>query len=160
MKKTNWKFLAVLAALGVAGLAWAVAEQRVDKYGGQFPVWFNKGLYVGTDTANPTASTYNKVAGIRTCTGDYDFPALTGSVLGLDTLCAESSAITCTGVKFTDTCNVGLDQVVVNAFGNFNAYVSATGAVKVRACADGITDGGTFNQPDSGYWVTCVSHLQ
>lgn len=87
--------------------------------------------------------------------GDYDFPSLSGPGTALNTVCAESSAITATGCAFGDTVEIGVDQAVVNAFGTITGYVSAADAVKVRACASGITDGGSFNQPDSGYTVRC-----
>jgi hypothetical protein len=64
--------------------------------------------------------------------------------------------MTATGCRFGDQVLLGVDQVLVNAFGNINAYVSAADAVKVRACATGITDGGSFNQPDSGYTARCI----
>ncbi len=84
---------------------------------------------------------------------DYDFPTLGGASAALDTVCAESGAMTVTGVRFGDTLLLGVDQALVNAFGTVTAFVSAADAVKVRACASGITDGGSFNQPDSGYTV-------
>jgi hypothetical protein len=87
---------------------------------------------------------------------DYDFPTLGGASAAVDTVCAESSAMTATGCRFGDQVLLGVDQVLVNAFGNINAYVSAADAVKVRACATGITDGGSFNQPDSGYTARCI----
>ncbi len=84
---------------------------------------------------------------------DYDFPTLGGASAALDTVCAVSSAMTVTGVRFGDQLMLGIDQVTVNAFGTITAYVSASDAVTIRACAQGITDGGSFNQPDSGYTV-------
>jgi hypothetical protein len=44
----------------------------------------------------------------------------------------------------------------VNAFGTISAYVSAADQFKVRACAVGVTDGGTFDMPDASYTVRCV----
>lgn len=86
----------------------------------------------------------------------YDFPALTSLTATLDTVCAESSAGTATGCAFGDGVLLGVDQVLPNAFGTVEAYVSAANAFKVRACATGITDAGTFNIPDASYTVTCI----
>ena len=79
-----------------------------------------------------------------------------GTMTALDTYCAESSAGTATGCRFGDTVMLGIDQVPVNAFGTITAYVSAADAFKVRACASGITDGGSFDMPDASYTVRCI----
>jgi len=87
----------------------------------------------------------------------YDFPALTGTPSGsLDTVCASSSAGTATGCAFGDSVLLGIDQVLPNYFGTITAYVSASSAFVVQACANGFTDGGAFNMPDASYTVTCV----
>jgi len=87
---------------------------------------------------------------------DYDFASLTATAGAMNTVCAESSAVTATGCRFGDQVLLGVDQALVNSFGVIDAYVSAADQVKVRACAVGITDGGSFNQPDSGYTVRCI----
>lgn len=64
----NKRVLILLSALCVAGLAWAAAEQTVDRYGGQFPLHLNKGLYVGPEgSQNPVKDTLNRISAIRTC---------------------------------------------------------------------------------------------
>lgn len=97
------------------------------------------------------------VSKITKGTRDYDFPSLTAAAAELDTVCAYSPAITVKGVAFGDVCMVGVDQVPVNAFGTLIPYVTAAGQVKVQACAVGITDGGSFNMPDAGYHIRCLS---
>ena len=85
----------------------------------------------------------------------WDFPTLGGTMVNGDTLCSESNAGTATGCAFGDTVTLGIDQALVNAFGNVNAYVSAADSFKVRACSNGFTDGGAFNMPDASYTVRC-----
>lgn len=90
---------------------------------------------------------------------NWDFGALTGTPgqgAPLATIMEESGvAATATGCAFGDAVLRGIDQALPN-FGNVNCYVSAADAVKCRASADGITDGGSFNVPDASYTVTCV----
>jgi hypothetical protein len=109
---------------------------------------FRRGLRVGT------ASNASGVTNITRGSLDYDFPSL-GGFAGGTTVCAESIAATVTGARLGDPCTVGVDQALVNAFGTISAYVSASDTAKIRACGQGITDGGSFNQPDSGYSVLC-----
>jgi hypothetical protein len=86
----------------------------------------------------------------------YDFASLGGVGQQLNsTICAESSAGTATGCRFGDTVTLGIDQVYVSALGQLTAYVSAADAFKVVACANGISDGGSFNMPDASYTVRC-----
>ncbi len=86
----------------------------------------------------------------------FDFAALTATAGAMNTVCQESSAGTANGCTFGDTVSLGVDQVLPNAFGTVNAYISAANAFKVRACAVGITDGGTFDIPDASYTVRCI----
>ena len=86
----------------------------------------------------------------------WDFQSLTNSPVGNQQACAEAlNAGTATGCRFGDTVMLGIDQAPVNALGNIDAYVSAADSFKVRACADGITDGGAFDMPDASYTVRC-----
>lgn len=90
-------------------------------------------------------------------TAVYDFPSLGGTMSALDIVCAEIvNAGTAEGCRFGDQVLLGVDQVLPNAFGNINAYVSAADSFKVRACASGITDAGSFNMPDASYTVRCI----
>jgi hypothetical protein len=87
-----------------------------------------------------------------------DFPALP-SPAGLLTvgnhICDESDwGQTATGVRFGDTCTLGIDQAYVNAAGFCNGYVSAADTVKVRCCGF-LNDAGSFNMPDASYSVRC-----
>jgi hypothetical protein len=80
--------------------------------------------------------------------GIYDFPSLTGT----HTSCLDSAAITVTGAAFGDVCSVGIDQALpTDAL--INCHVSAANAVKVRACASGIEDGGEVDIPDASYYL-------
>jgi len=121
--------------------------------------WFTNGIFIGADqggTNSVTASNVHKISTSKVATLAYDFPSLGGASAALDTVCAESSALTLNGVVFGDQLLMGIDQVPVNEFGTINAYVSAAGAVKVRACAPGITDGGSFDMPDASYTVRYI----
>jgi hypothetical protein len=112
---------------------------------------FRRGIRIGsaaTSAAMLTRITYGTL--------DYDFPSLNGSNVANGTPCAVSNAVTVTGARFSDSCVVGIDQAPVSTNGQFTAYVSAADTAKVIACAPGITDGGSFNQPDSGFTVRCT----
>ena len=89
-------------------------------------------------------------------TVDYDFPSLAGSTVGNNIVCADSNSITVTGCKLSDTLSMGIDQVRVNSYITFTPYMTATDTAVVQACCNGITDGGSCNQPDSGFWVRCL----
>jgi len=158
---------AALVVLVAAGLAWALPDaepwesvnvQRDHKK----PVRFNRQAYaeMGVQTTFVDAGALNVGGFSFNVTGRgtvvYDFPTLGGNGSPQDTICAESNAGTATGCAFGDGVLLGIDQAPVNAFGTLNAYVSASGAFKVRACATGITDAGSFNMPDASYTATCV----
>src|SRR3990167_7731486 len=135
----------VLFAIAAFGL---VSHSRVQGP----PQWFTNGIFIGADrgsTNSVTASNTHKLSDTKIATLVYDFPSLGGASAALDTVCADSTALTLAGVAFGDQLLMGIDQVPVNAFGTLVPYVSAAGAVKVRACASGITDGGSFNMPDA-----------
>lgn len=159
----NLKKTIVLAAavLVVGAIAWAQSNpdpvrDHVEQFRWRYPQFFNQALNANFVDAGALMVNSKGFTPVGRGTLVYDFPALTGTVTGLDTLCAESSVGTATGCAFGDGVMLGIDQVLVNSFGNVNAYVSAANAFKVRACVNGITDGGSFNMPDASYTVTCV----
>lgn len=66
--------------------------------------------------------------------------------------CEDTPAITMTGALVGDACHVGVPAFDTSDGGNglnhiFDCYVSAAGAVKIRACAIGTAD----DPPDAGY---------
>lgn len=141
-------------ALFAARDAWAAGASGPWGVFTKLQGFFGGGLYVGATSYTDTA---NKVSTINRCTLVNDFPSLggTGALQPGDTICATSDkTATCSGVVFGDQLSFGIDQAPVNAFGNINCYVSAADAVKCRACATGITDGGSFNMPDASYTIT------
>ncbi len=151
--KTSTRYIILFTMLGLASAAYAVKE-RVDKYGGQFPVWFNKGIYVGPNSPDPSQSTLNKVTRVTGCQGAYTFPLL-GTRFG-DRTCAETNAITCANVRVGDVCQVGLlstlaadggSRLLIE--GDLTCYVSATDAVKGKLCMIA-SDGGIYQAPDAG----------
>lgn len=138
------KPLLVLGLLAVAAVSIA-ATRRED-----VPKWLN-GIEVGPNSAKTAV-----VKRITYGTVDYDFGALGGTSAALDTLTAVSGSVTVTGARFGDVCWVGIDQAPVSSFITFNARVTAADTAVVQANASGLTDGGTANQPDSGYTVMCL----
>lgn len=147
-----WRGLAVITLL-FAGVVWAAA------YGGTVvgpylnPLYMKGGFFAGNAA---TASTGNRISTMKRCdTLIYDFPSVGGTMAPLDTYCAESSAATCTGVVFGDQLAMGVDQVLPGS-GTIQPFVSAADAVKLRACANGITDAGAFNMPDASYTILWV----
>lgn len=132
------------------------AKEFVDRYGGQYPVWFNKGMYVGPNSPDPTASTINKITRIVACQAAFDYGTLSDTYPGFPT-CADTSAVTCTGARVGDVCQVGALSTqsidggpIIISEGNLMCFVSATNAVKGRLCVM-TADGGIYNVPDAGY---------
>lgn len=126
--------LAVMAVLLTGTLVWAAKEQSVDRYAGQFPLWLDKGLYVGT-TSNPNAPTgdkVNKIAAIRTCDlQNVDIPAAAANVQ------SEVTA-TCTGMAVGDVI-VGIAPQQDDAawdVGNLNGFVETANTIKIQYMAD------------------------
>lgn len=149
----------IIGVLLFAGITYAAIE-RVDKWGSAYPIWFNKGLYVGPDSPNPTNDRDNKVTRLLSDSLIYDFPALSGSAgAGVQTtVCAYSNPLTITGVRFGDGCSVGVNTGQPSEFGLISPVVTAASTVKIQACALGYTDGGTFDMPDASYTVHCRSN--
>jgi hypothetical protein len=125
MKRLSMKFWGIVFTLAVASVVWGAAQVGFDKYGGQFPVWFNKGLYVGPDNPNPTSSTTNKITRSlgNSATINFSSSYLTP---------ADSSAITVTGAQAGDPCQVGVPTAAGALKANYACYVSAADAVKVK----------------------------
>ena len=89
---------------------------------------------------------------------DYDFASLPGGGGALEpgaTVCAVSSSVTVTNCAYGDTLMLGIDQAPVNAFITFTTRMTGSGTAEIQACAVGISDGGSANQPDSGFTVRC-----
>lgn len=83
----------------------------------------------------------------RSHAGSFDFD------FAVETIeCEDTPAITMTGALVGDSCHVGVPAFDTSDAGNglnhlFDCYVSAAGAVKIRACAIGTAD----DPPDAGY---------
>lgn len=126
----------------------------VDRVNSIKPQWFSAGTFTGTPAKDPLSTTKNKQAYHLCGTLDYDFPSLTGPA-ALSITCAESTALTIAGCTFNDRVTLGVDQARASAFGQIDVYQATATTFKVVACANGITDAGSFNQPDSGYTICC-----
>lgn len=68
------------------------------------------------------------------------------------TTCVDSSAVTVTGARAGDACSVGA-PAAATANLSFTCYVSATDAVKVRACAAGTA----ADAASATYYVRVIS---
>lgn len=122
MTKTKWVVILMVTLLSGVVLA---AKEQVDKYGGGFPVYFSKGMYVSNGSVDSTGTTANRVSRLLSASATIDFTATT---VGR----TESSAITVTGARVGDSCTVGDDATAGALKADFSCYVSAANAVKVR----------------------------
>lgn len=160
MKKTNWKFLAVLATLGTGALVWAAGES-VDRSGSQKPTQFIKGVYVGPEsTFNPSADTKNKITRSVGCTLDYDFPSTSNGYVAVSV----DKVGACTGVKLGDPCSVGVAKATPSDAGSaaipyvvYQAIAYKDDFIRILAHMD-LADGGAEDLPDAGYNVRCTSN--
>lgn len=152
----KYKF-ALLGALLFAVVAFSARQGTgsVDKVNSPKPQHFVSGLFIGSEAKDPLSTTINKESYHLCGQLDYDFPALGNIQAPGTTGCAESSALTISGCGFGGRLSMGIDQTYVNAFGQIVPYQSAANTIKIIACANGITDGGSFDQPDSGFTVCC-----
>ena len=149
--------LIALGCLLFSAVALAVAQGAgsVSRVNDPKPQHFLNGFFVGNDTKNPLSNTKNKQAYHLCGTIDWDFPALGNIMAPGTTACAESAALTISGCTFGDRVVLGIDQTRINAFGQIDAYQATATTFKVVSCANGITDGGSFDQPDSGFTICC-----
>jgi hypothetical protein len=152
----NYKF-ALLGALLFAVVAIGARQGTgsVSVVNDPKPQHFVNGLFIGTEAKDPLSTTINKQAYHLCATKIHDFAALGNIMAPGTTACEESSALTITGCGFGDRLSMGIDQAYVNAFGQIVPYVSAANTVKIVACANGITDGGSFDMPDASYTICC-----
>lgn len=122
MTKTKWA--GILVAVLLSGVVFAAVE-KVDTYGGGFPVYFNKGMYVSNGSVDSSSSTANRVSRLLSGSATIDFASTTVGRL-------ESSAITVTGARTGDSCTVGENSTAGALKADFSCYVSAANAVKIR----------------------------
>lgn len=134
----NFRIALAIGAVVVGGLATAKAIEPLV-------VWFKSGLYVGSTSVR--SSSTNRVSAIRQAVGSYDFPVL-------DAGCAVSSAITVTGAAFGDVCVVSQAELVPDQDSTLSCFVSASGAVKVRACSPVAA----VDPADAGLHVVVISN--
>lgn len=142
----------VVMTFCLGAIAWAAAEQRVDKVGSAFPMWFDRGIYVGPASANPTANTVNKVMAIRTfdCQ-NIDIPAAAASV---------QANVTCT---YTGTGGPVVGDVIVGigpqqddaAFDDcvLSGFVESANVFKIQSTCD--TTGGD-PAATNDYFITFI----
>jgi hypothetical protein len=159
MNKAQRWFLGILL---VAGIAWAVKEQRVDKAGSAFPQWFNKGLYIGTKPTDPTVNTINKLAGVPACECDLDFPAVSAGMTVCSNSAALTSVCTCKGVQLGDPCVAGVMGTQPNDGGSGWLYglqvePVARGTDIVDVCVTNGADAGNLNLADAGFLIRCFT---
>ena len=145
----------LLSLLTLAGLAFAASEQ-VDRYGGQFPVDFNKGLYIGGKSDKNNGIT--RSAGL---TGDYDFAALGIYSLNTGTIITPEITVQPTGIaRPGDTCEMGWKGYYDGGtpLGVLMRCL-VTSPDKVTIIAQNlITDGGAPDPKDAGYSIRTFSN--
>ncbi len=147
--------LTVLLGIAFSLTVFAVVE-KVERSGSAFPLWLEKGLYIGKTTSNPTANVTNKITQMGMSFCSWDFPAI--GTTGVDGLqgCAVTSSCAVTGAKFGDGCemtdNMGSDGgATLDPSVTFECKVISAGNVMGKACAHQ-SDGGQVNLPDASYW--------
>lgn len=128
--------IAVAAVLGIAAVALGATE-RVERVGSAFPIWLNKGIYIGPDVPSPANDKNNKVTRALTGFSTIDFASATIT-------CRDSTAFSVPGAQVLDPCFVGMPATLTTGgtglHETFSCYVSAADNVKVRACAAGTAD--------------------
>lgn len=145
------KFLPYIVGLSLIALTASAVQEKVERYGGQYPVWFNKGIYVSPDSPASPNDTVHKVTRVLAGSATIDFATAT-------IVCRDSSAITVIGAQVNDPCFVGMPATLTaggtGLHESFTCYVSAADAVKVRACAAGTAD----DPPSVVYEVRVISN--
>lgn len=145
------KFIALIGCVALAGVAYAATE-KVEFYGGAFPVWFNKGMYLGPLVPSPQNDTIHKMT--RSLSGVITFDFAAQSIL-----CEDSTAIVVIGAQVNDPCFVGIPTTLATTTTGrdhtFSCYVSAVDVVKVRACPAGTSD----NPPSATFKIRVLSNI-
>jgi hypothetical protein len=85
----------------------------------------------------------------------WDFVALTNTSAAMQTICIDSDAGSAPGCLLGDQVLLGSTASLPATFGTLQGFISSDEAFKVRACATGLTDAGTFDMPDSVFKLRC-----
>lgn len=130
------KILLVVAVL-TAGAAFAI--QQLDISRSPRLQQFISGVVIGPESVNPSDARLNANRITRTLSGSATINFASATIT-----CEDSSAITVLGARTGDPCFVGIPSTLTaggtGLHHSFTCYVSATNAVKVRACAVGTAD--------------------
>ena len=178
MRKTLFGFGLAVAAFFVISMAAPPVElliegqQRINGElvmgGANTPVRIKGPLFLDSSASNILAYTASTDGGVGSVSAqqalqvgtkaliNYDFPSLSSGMVALATACADSSSVTIANCPFGSQLHLGVDQALVNGFGTVTPYLSAANTAFVRACSQGITDGGSFNMPDASYIIRCT----
>ena len=140
----------ILAGVCVAAIVWSATEKVYDKYGGAYPLWLDKGLYVGgtSNPNSPVGDTLNKLAAIRTC---KMASVNIGAAAAATTVVATG---TCTGVAVGDSITAVSPSADDAAWdeGPLTAFVESANTIKLVYHAD--ASGGDPASMD--YYITFI----
>jgi len=147
---------AILAALvfGVIALAQTRGSDGFWRVGTKdTPVRIGGPLYLQADHAGAFDGGQGLTSIAKTTTAlNYDFAPITGT----HSRCVTAvNTATVTPCRFGDQVLWGADQTIVADL-TLHPYLSAANTVSLRACATGITDGGSADMPDASYTFRCI----
>lgn len=115
--------------------AFAQAVEKVDRAGSLYPLFFDRGFYVGPRSPDPTSTTANKVTRMLSTSATIDVATVTAA-------CNDSAGQTITGAQVGDPCFVGMPTTLTGAgtglSATFTCYVSAANTVVLRHCPVGV----------------------
>lgn len=118
----------------VSAMAQGVVE-KVDRAGSLYPLFFDRGFYVGPRSPDPTSTTANKVTRMLSTSATIDVATVTAA-------CNDSAGQTITGAQVGDPCFVGMPTTLTGAgtglSATFTCYVSAANTVVLRHCPVGV----------------------
>ncbi len=117
---------------------------------------------------NNMACTFNRTSQTQTISVNgyqgnlnYDFPALNPIAGSLGLPCAMSRSVSIPGVEIGDFCEVssnhGMDGGSALDTEVLLRGIAGTNVGYVQACVGPLTDGGTINLTDAGYFLFCFS---
>jgi hypothetical protein len=136
-KLTKFAVIAVLVLF--AGLALSYPSQQTDLDVSPRVLWRLRGLNLGPASINNTDAQLNANRITRTLGGSATIDFAAASIL-----CEDSAAITILGARTGDPCFVGIPTTLATTLlgrdHSYTCYVSASDAVKVRACPAGTSD--------------------
>lgn len=144
----NFKVAVISFLLGGLALAAApVISELTDKYAEFKPAWFQKGLYVGLPQKGALADKNNKITGVYYYEVDFDFDAGQANDIRYGPRVP-------TACQYGDMCDINVDRSQFIGTDRPFCWVTDAGYIDF-GIVTGVTNN---NQPDAGYYISCVSH--